>query len=437
MNEENKIQKSGSMNVHLAQYQPTASTEILDRKGWLKYGDDNLYPTYLKQLAETSPTHGALVKGISKMIAGKQLTASNVIDQGKMLSLKVDRVWKSVCNDTEMYGGFYLEVIKTLDRSSVARVEHLPFENCRLWVDENMNIVGIYYSRDWSAINKQLNKPRAIPLKGIDEEAASEVVVSFIDECTSNLYPSPSYKSAINYIEIDRQIPIFHVSSIMNGFFPSVIVSLFDGEPDPQEKELMKSYFNRQTGAENAGRMLLLFNQKDAQAPQFETFQLSDADKMYESLARQAMEKIMIGHLVTTPLLFGVRGEGSGFSSNTDELKQGFKIFTENVIEPYRDHALNILKEASGLVSLSVVPNSYFEEPQTLAIEKKKIELSSVDMTDNDEEAWISHLYEKGEIVDEDEWELDEELSGEVTSILKFNEGSISCTANQHSAGRR
>jgi len=500
MSEEIQKYKGGSMSVNLAQYQPTPSTETLDRKGWLKYGDDNLYPTYLKELAETSPTHGALVKGIAKMIAGKTLTASNSIDQGKVVSMKVERIWKAICNDVEMFGGFYIERIKTLDRKGVARVEHLPFENCRLAVHENMNVTGVYYSRNWAAINKPINKPRYIALKGLNADAASEVCVSFVDECTSTFYPIPSYKSAINYIEIDRQIPIFHVSSILNGFFPSTIVSLFNGEPDPKAKQEMKSYFNKQTGAENAGQIMLLFNEPTAQAPVIETFQLTDADKMYETLSRQAMEKIMIGHLVTTPLLFGVRGEGSGFSSNADELRQGFKIFTENVIEPYRMEALQTLMEASELRSLVVTPNSYVEgdviqengtptadagedvasqalngaqieslvniitqaTASTIPIEtakalvaagfpmlttdqienifkdivpgsipqeavlrsvilsqvqKKKIEFSSVDMTDTDEDSWLSHLFEKGEIIDEDEWEEVEEMSGQVSSI--------------------
>ena len=56
--------------VELAQYQPVASTEKIERSGWLSFGDDNLYPTYLKELADTSPVHGAIVKGVARMIAG-------------------------------------------------------------------------------------------------------------------------------------------------------------------------------------------------------------------------------------------------------------------------------------------------------------------------------------------------------------------------------
>jgi hypothetical protein len=418
MSEQNKIEGQGNktMQVMLAQYQPVAAVENYDRKGWLSYGSDNLYPQYLKSLAKTSPVHGALIKGIADMIAGKSITATSVIDQGKMKALRVDRVWRSICNDIEMYGGFYIERIKTLDRQGIARIEHLPFENCRLWVDDEFNICGVYYSRDWSQANKKINKPRPIPIAKKDSENASDVVVSFADETTSSLYPEPSYQSAINYIELDRKISQFHVSNVMNGFFPSTIISLFNGEPDPVDKQQMQSYFNKQTGAENAGQIMLLFNEAGSTPPTIESFGLTDADKMYESLSRQATEKIMVGHLVTTPLIFGIRGEGTGFSSNTDELRQGFKIFTENVIEVYRKKALDVLSEATEIYTFQVTPNSYFiDDPKP--VEKPATQLSKHDMTDDDEDAWLNHLYERGETIDEDEWELDDELSGEAGDV--------------------
>ena len=418
MSAQNKIEGQGNkaMQVMLAQYQPVAAVENYDRKGWLSYGSDNLYPQYLKSLAKTSPVHGALIKGIADMIAGKSITATSVIDQGKMKVLRVDRVWRSICNDIEMYGGFYIERIKTLDRQGIARIEHLPFENCRLWVDDEFNICGVYYSRDWSQANKKINKPRPIPIAKKDSENASDVVISFADETTSSLYPEPSYQSAINYIELDRKISQFHVSNVMNGFFPSTIISLFNGEPDPVDKQQMQSYFNKQTGAENAGQIMLLFNEAGSTPPTIESFGLTDADKMYESLARQATEKIMVGHLVTTPLIFGIRGEGTGFSSNTDELKQGFKIFTENVIEVYRKKALDVLSEATEIYTFQVTPNSYFiDDPKP--VEKPATQLSKHDMTDDDEDAWLNHLYERGETIDEDEWELDDELSGEAGDV--------------------
>jgi len=490
--ENKEVSKLKSMQVQLAQYQPVAATERADNNGVLKFGADNLYPQYLKKLSSTSPIHGALTKGIARMIAGKSLKPKDAASEVLMKEMKVEKAWKSICNDVELYGGCYVERTKTKDAEIAGRkfssIGHLPYENCRLAVDQLLNVTGIWYSRNWELIGKPENKARFIPMAGTDENAATEVVISFIDETTSTLYPEPSYVSAINYIELDRSIGQFHVSNLKNGFFPSTIISLFNGEPEPDAKECMKKYFNEQTGAENSGQVLLLFNEKNDTPPTIESFPLSDAHQMYESLAKQATEKIMIGHLVTTPLLFGVRGEGSGFSSNDDELKQGFKIFTENVIEPYRADALETLTKACQIEGIEVVPNTYFEgeqesgspqeenvasqalngaqieslvniimqaaantlpidsaksvvaagfpmltqvqidsifndivpgtipQQQVLSSKLSKIHLSNPDMSDDDEDSWLQHLYERGEVVDLDEYELIDELSGEVGS---------------------
>ena len=37
---------------------------------WVDYGDDNLYPEYLKSMYNTSPTHNAIVKTKAQMVVG-------------------------------------------------------------------------------------------------------------------------------------------------------------------------------------------------------------------------------------------------------------------------------------------------------------------------------------------------------------------------------
>jgi hypothetical protein len=48
------------------------------------------------------------------------------------------------------------------------------------------------------------------------------------------------------------------------------------------------------------------------------------------------MRKIMLGHNVTSPLLFGI-SSSNGFSSNADELKNSFILYNNMVIRPYQD----------------------------------------------------------------------------------------------------
>jgi hypothetical protein len=407
--------------VELSQYQAIASSERYDRGGWLRYGEDNQYPMYLKELADSSPIHGALVKGIAKMVAGKGFASSIVVDQ-----LRLNRSLPSISLDLVLYGGFYVECIKTLDGSTIARVNHLPFENCRLAVTSDGDVTGVYYSRNWAETRKKANTPKFIPLDHKDNNRF--VKISFLDETTSVYYPQPSYKSCINYIELDRQISIFHVSNVLNQFAPGTIVSLFNGTPDQDTKENIKRELQGATGASSAGKVVVLFNEPDQQKPDIVTYQLNDADKQYDLLNKTATEKILVGHLVTTPLLFGVKFGGDGFSSNADEMRQGLMIFNDNVIEPMQRIITDTLEEVLK-VDLSIVANdSLFVDiqaptPAPLTLSKQKNE-----MTEAQEVAWLNHLYACGEQIDMDEYELvsEEVLSGmpspdeELSSVKLF-----------------
>jgi hypothetical protein len=404
--------------VELAQYQPVASTEKIERSGWLSFGDDNLYPTYLKELADTSPVHGAIVKGVARMIGGKGFAPLPTYNTDRL-----SRILPSVASDMSLYGGFYVECIKALGSDEVVKVTHLPFENCRLAVDENSNVTGIYYSKNWAQYRKKINEPVHIPLNSGDVKRF--VKISFLDETTSVYYPQPSYKSCINYIELDRQISVFHVSNILNNFAPGTIVSLFNGTPDEDSKNAMKRELQGATGASNAGKMVVLFNEPDQQKPDIVTYQLNDADKQYDLLNRTATEKILVGHLITTPLLFGIKYGGDGFSSNADEMRQGLEIFMANVIEPMQRVIIDSLEEALNVSGLVIIPNNVLGATEVKPVEtvapvapvlKQHANLSAkIDMTEDQEVAWLNYLQDKGEVIDMELYDLvnEEVVEGE------------------------
>jgi len=407
--------------VELSQYQAIASSERYDRGGWLRYGEDNQYPMYLKELADSSPIHGALVKGIAKMVAGKGFTSSVLVDQ-----LRLNRSLPSISLDLVLYGGFYVECIKTLDGSTIARVNHLPFENCRLAVTSDGDVMGVYYSRNWAETRKKANTPKFIPLE--HKENNRFVKISFLDETTSVYYPQPSYKSCINYIELDRQISIFHVSNVLNQFAPGTIVSLFNGTPDQDTKENIKRELQGATGASSAGKVVVLFNEPDQQKPDIVTYQLNDADKQYDLLNKTATEKILVGHLVTTPLLFGVKFGGDGFSSNADEMRQGLMIFNDNVINPMQRIITDTLEEVLKVDLFIVANDSLFVDIQAPAPTPLTLSKTKNEMTEAQEVAWLNHLYACGEQIDMEEYELvsEEVLSGmpspdeELSSVKLF-----------------
>ena len=175
----------------------------------------------------------------------------------------------------------------------------------------------------------------------------------------------------------------------MNGLSPSMIVSLFQGAPDPEQQRDMKRDWERElTGARNAGKFIMTFNERDTPKPEITTFPLSDADKQYEFLSKESTSLIMVAHRVVTPLLFGIRDVGGGFGSNKDEMAVGLEIFTNQVVEPAQRKLSSGLEEILSYempnLTITVIPNSPLmltppvkveptPDPQVLEVEKKKL----------------------------------------------------------------
>lgn len=363
------VDRFSATQVELAKYVKIEPIEFEDRKGWVAYGEGNHFPQYLIELYNTSPVHGALVNSIAFMIAGKEFTAASQVTLREIQRLKLDKVLHSTALDLKLHGGFYWEVIWSMDRSTIAQINHLPYENCRLACsDDNDDVTGVWYSRDWSDTRKKKNNPHYIPFFDINtkEENPKQVMFQHSMMVGSEYYPKPDYIGAINEIEKLRQLSEYQVNLILNGFFPSLIASFNNGIPTLEEQRMIKNQLQQSIqGAENAGKVLTFFNEERDRGVEFTAFPVSDMDKQFESLVNPAIEQILVSHRVTSPLLFGVR-DGGGLGSNTDEMKIAFRLFSKQVIDPFQRiicDGVDMLLRAIGVPQgTEIVENDLFEE---------------------------------------------------------------------------
>ena len=350
------------MHLQMAAYSPVADSEKVDRKGWVNFGDDNLFPMYLRELSQTSPTHGALIKAIGDMIAGKGVSSEQY--QNELDALHVDTVVYGCAHDYKLHGGFYIEVIWSNDRSVISKINHIPFEECRIAVDQDdESEIGIYHSPDWSNLRKKKNAPAFIPKFNPLTKMEHPVQVYWCFSYTgSQIYPRPDYWSAVNAIETDKLISVFQCNLLSNGMFPSTVVNFYNGQATPEQKmALMRDWENKLTGASNAAKVMFFFNEREAQKTEIEAFPISDLDKQFDMINSQTQEKIITAHRIVTPLLVGLRS-GTGFGSNKDEMATGLEILTNQVIEPAQrkisDALVYILGEQMPNLAFNIKPNT-------------------------------------------------------------------------------
>jgi hypothetical protein len=91
--------------------------------------------------------------------------------------------------------------------------------------------------------------------------------------------------SALKYIEIDTEIANFHLNSIKSGFSAQTLIQLFKGIPTPEEmRNTVKRFKDNFSGTDNAGSIIIQFNEPNETPSVVNNLAPSDFDKMFMQL---------------------------------------------------------------------------------------------------------------------------------------------------------
>ena len=320
-------------------------------KNYVTYGADDHYGEYLRDLFLTSSTHNAIVNGVADMIHGEGLDASDRDENdgkreawlrfNELMDACDSDLLRKMALDIKLYGMTYVNTIWNRGRTRVKMMKHLPVHQMRSGLVDSEGKVQLYYHKsDWSKRNLPMTAIKAFDLE--DRTEASQVLLIKRYTPAYHYYALPDYVGSTNYIELDREIGQFHVNNIQNGLFPSMLLSFKNGVPtDEERRQIERKVLDKFSGADNAGRILITFNDGDETAPEFTTINSNDADGMFQYLSGEVAVKILTGHRCTSPLLFGIRGDGSGFGNNADELRDSYSLFNNTVIVPFQNILLD------------------------------------------------------------------------------------------------
>ena len=327
------------------------------KNDWVNFGQDNLYPNYLLDLFLGSAINGALVKSIGAMIYGEGLAATNADDNTdtkesylrltELLHNSDDDVLKDLAMDLKLFGGCYVNVIWSRDRSKIAKMLHIPAQYIRSGKMIDGEIRHYYYSADWSKTRKAEYKPRAYPAFNTEDRTQASQILMIRDKNPALFYGfAPDYVAATDWIQMELEIAQFHLSNITSGMTPSMHVGFSNGIPTEEERRTIERQLNAKfAGSGNAGKILITFNDGKETAPVIEPIQMNDAQSAWEGMSKQAVNQILAGHRVTSPILFGIRGEGGGLGNNADELRDAYSLFNNSIIIPFQNTLLKGLEK--------------------------------------------------------------------------------------------
>jgi hypothetical protein len=304
-------------------------------KNYITYGTDNKYPQMLIDLYNSSPKHGALVSQKAQYIAGDktEVIANNTeqltIANDRLASINsyesFDDVKSKIAADLELFDGFALEIIWNKAKTSIAEIYHLPFQNVRISLDGHY-----WYAEDWS--DRKLDPIYYYCWNPITREN-KQLYYFKMYKAGQGEYPTAPYQSALKYIEIDTEIANFHLNSIKSGFSAQTLLQLFKGVPTPEEmRQTIKRFKENFSGTDNAGSIIIQFNDPNETPSVVNNLAPSDFDKQFDLLNQTVQQEILMAHRVTSPMLFGIKTEGQ--LGGRSELIEAYEAFQTAYIEP-------------------------------------------------------------------------------------------------------
>ena len=132
-----KIEPKKSVGIGIVNLSTYTSPKVVEVRGqeWVNYGEDNDYFGYLQDRINGSPTNNAIVNGISQMIFGKGLDASDKLikpdEYAKAMLLFDNDTVERLSSDLKAMGNCAIQVIYSIDKSRILECNHFPIETLR------------------------------------------------------------------------------------------------------------------------------------------------------------------------------------------------------------------------------------------------------------------------------------------------------------------
>jgi hypothetical protein len=323
--------------LNLAKYEaPTISEN--KRNEWVTYGENNNYFNFLIERYKNSTTNNAIINNISRLIYGRGLFAIDANkkpnEYAQMMALFNQDCLRKLCFELKALGQCAIQVHYDKNHKKILKAYHIPVQ---LLAPEKCNkegeIEAYYYSDNWEDVKKF--PPKRISAYGYSND---EIEILYVKPYSLGMkyFSYVDYQGAISYALLEEEVANYLINEVQTSFSGTKIVNFNNGTPTPEQQDQISSQVLGKLTGSGGRKVIVSFNENTETRTTVEDIPLNDAPDHYTYLSEECLRKIMLGHNVTSPLLFGI-ASGNGFSSNADELKNSAILFDNMVIKPFQD----------------------------------------------------------------------------------------------------
>jgi hypothetical protein len=333
-------------NLHVLNLSAYTSPVISEtnRENWVDFltEDGDQYFQFLIERYSNSTTNNAIINNVARLIYGKGLSALDANkkpnEYAQMMSLFHKEDVRKMVLDRKMFGQFAIQVHYNDKHDKILKAYHIPVNLLRAEkCDKDGNITGYYYSDNWDDTKKFA--PIRFNAFGYSKDKI-EILYSKPYSVGMKYYSYSDYAGCIPYCLLEEEIADYLINEVQNGFSGTKVVNFNNGIPtDEQQSIISNKVLSKLTGSRGQ-KVIVAFNNNAESKTTVDDIPLNDAADQYTYLSEECLRKIMLGHNITSPLLFGVAST-NGFSSNAEELKNSSILFDNMVIRPFQEELLD------------------------------------------------------------------------------------------------
>lgn len=326
------------------------------------YGKNNDFPQKIMRVIGASSNARSCVARYAKFIRGGgfkdiQFYKSVVNVKGQTC----DTLLRLCSEDLARFGGFALHVNYNL-LAEITSVTHIPFENCRLGMDDDSGYIGkIVIHPDWTCQKgkKRIKKPSKSSCSYIDvfnpnpDVVLSQIVVSggidsykgqvlYVSTGGEMEYPTPIYDGAITDISTDEGLANVRYRGTRCNFLPKGMyvyripqkVLTDGGKGKPTEGDEYQNGFDIQKfkdfqGDTNSYSIVAVGLEENDEPPQFIEFPTKNFDKDFIVTKEASEENIYAAF--NQEVFYRIRSGALGFSNEI--INDAFNFYNAMTID--------------------------------------------------------------------------------------------------------
>lgn len=275
-----------------------SAASVKSDKFW-RWGDDNLLPYALAQMARRSTTHRRIINDKADYISGKGFTFDGSIPALVHLVERVNgdgeslrQVMNKLAFDKALFGNAFMEIV-TDAKHSFLSLYHQDATRCRLSRDS----AHVLLHHNWRQFN--VEEARSLPLYPAfteDDGGLLRSVVHFKDyEPGFSHYGVPPYIAGMNVSAIAYKTDRWNISRLDNSFQLSGVMML-DSITDSEQEAERITRIAEEKFAGKPGQVMFIMKEGDENDNSRFIPITSQNDGDWQALHDQAVTDIVVAH---------------------------------------------------------------------------------------------------------------------------------------------